>query len=85
MLFGMARPTKTEVRDLLRDLTDHLGALKDSITANNGPAVVFSLEHAEETLDLARDLLEDRYDEAFTEIEGEIVEEGELEEEELES
>ena len=78
----MARVTKTEVRDVLRDLHEHVGALKDAITANDGRTVVFALENAEATLELARELLEDRYDEDFLEIEGEFVEEEEEDDDE---
>lgn len=68
------RATKSDARDLLRELHGSLLALKSAVTADNGVLVVGFLQDAETTVGDLREVLEDRYGEAFDEIEGEIVE-----------
>ena len=78
----MPRATKGEIRDLLRDLNVITSRIRDAVGDDNGVAAVVALQESEDALEDLRALLEDRYDEEFTEIEGEIVEEGEVVEEE---
>ena len=77
----MSRATKTELRDTIRDLTATLAVLKDAVSADDGREAVKALQIFENASDDLRELLEDRYDEAFDEIEGPVVDEVEEAEE----
>lgn len=69
----MARAKKGEIREVVRDLKQSVAELLDAVTADGGKAVVLALQKAEEDLEEIRDLCEDRYADAFDEIEGPIV------------
>lgn len=77
----MPRATKTELRDTIRDLHGALLALKDAVTNDDGREAVKALLVAENAGDDLRELLEDRYGDAFDEIEGPIVDDEAGEEE----
>lgn len=77
-----SRATKGEIRDLVRDLDAELRTLKDAVTADDGAKVVAILQYAEASMEDLRESLEDRYSDAFDEIEGEVIEEIEVEGEE---
>lgn len=67
------RATKTDIRESIRILTDHLAVLKEAVTADDGLVAIAALEDAEIALGETWELLEDRYDDLFEEEE-EIVE-----------
>jgi hypothetical protein len=65
----MARAKKGEIRDIVRDLKASVAELLDAITADGGKAVVLALQQAEDDLEEVRELCEDRYPDAFEELE----------------
>jgi hypothetical protein len=71
------RATKGDIRELIRALREEgILELKDAVTADDGPRVVAAVQAAESLLEDIRELAEDRYDEAFDEIEGPVIPEG---------
>jgi hypothetical protein len=77
----MGRATKTEIRDILKNLKEQVRILETAVTEDNGISVVNSLHALEELVEQTREELEDRYEETFIELEGEDVDEDEEDEE----